>query len=79
MTNPEPSICPRCGKQFHCSKSGKCWCFEVYLPLDALEFIEANYDSCLCPACLIEFSHPKRDPGGKITLERLIRIPLKNK
>jgi len=22
-------LCPRCGNEFHCSKSGKCWCFEV--------------------------------------------------
>jgi hypothetical protein len=77
--NDDLSVCPRCGKQFHCSKSGKCWCYEVHLPLDALEFIEANYDRCLCPSCLNEFSRPKRGPDGKISLESLIRLPLKNK
>lgn len=48
--------CPRCGKKFHCSKSGKCWCYEIALPLDKLEEIEELYDSCLCPDCMNEMS-----------------------
>jgi hypothetical protein len=80
MTNfDEPSICPRCGKEFHCSKSGKCWCYEVYLPLDVLEQIEEQYDSCLCPTCLAELSKPKLNPDGRTSLEKLIKIPYKNK
>jgi len=61
----EASVCPRCGKEFHCSKSGKCWCYEVYLPLEKLEEIESQYDSCLCPACLHEFAGPVRPMDGK--------------
>lgn len=64
--NDELSLCPRCGKQFSCSKSGKCWCYEVYLPLDKLEEIENLYDSCLCPACLNEYATQK-PPDGKFT------------
>jgi hypothetical protein len=58
------STCPRCGKTFHCSKSGKCWCYEVYLPLDKLEEIEGLYDSCLCPSCLNEYAKPLK-PGDE--------------
>jgi hypothetical protein len=75
----ELSICPRCGNSFHCSKSGKCWCYEVYLPLNVLEEIESKYDSCLCPSCLKELSKPARNPDGKIKLENLIKLPYKEK
>ena len=67
MTSYELSVCPRCGKEFHCSKSGKCWCYEVALPLDKLEEIESLYDSCLCPACLREYAHLVKSPDGKYT------------
>jgi hypothetical protein len=77
--NDDLSVCPRCGKPFHCSKSGKCWCYEVYLPLKILEEIEAQYESCLCPACLRELSKPVRNPDGKIKLENLIKLPYKEK
>lgn len=51
----EMESCPRCGRMFKCSKSGRCWCFEVALPPDMLDEIEKNYDRCLCPICLNEF------------------------
>jgi hypothetical protein len=79
MNLSESSVCPRCGKSFHCSKSGKCWCYEVYLPLKILEEIEEKYDSCLCPACLSELSKPVRNPDGKIKLENLIKLPYKER
>jgi len=75
--NQEPSICPRCGKQFSCSKSGKCWCYEVILSLDVLEAIEEQFDSCLCPKCLGELSRSKYNPDGKISFKNLIKLPYK--
>jgi hypothetical protein len=42
--------------------------------LEALEFIEAHYNSCLCPECLNEFARPPRQPDGKIDMTSLIRI-----
>ena len=57
----EKEICPRCGAQFECSKSGKCWCFEIDVPVSVLDNINSNYDSCLCPACLKELSSQKSD------------------
>ena len=75
----EPSTCPRCGQQFHCSRSAKCWCYEVSLPLDRLEEIESQYDSCLCPSCLNEFSKTPYNPEGKISFKKLIKLPYKIK
>jgi hypothetical protein len=79
MNQKDLSVCPRCGKNFHCSKSGKCWCYEIYLPLNILEQIEEQYDSCLCPVCLDELSKSSRDPSGKISMDQLARVPYKNK
>jgi hypothetical protein len=45
-------VCPRCGKAFFCSKSGKCWCFEVYLTPEKQAFVNENFEGCLCPDCL---------------------------
>jgi len=49
------------------------------LSLKVLEEIEAQYESCLCPACLRELSKPVHDPDGKIKLENLIKLPYKEK
>jgi ribosomal protein L34E len=59
----EANKCPRCGSDFHCGKSGKCWCYEVDLPPSLLEKIDDTYDSCLCPDCLKEVAK-----SGTITL-----------
>lgn len=72
--NPELSTCPRCGKEFHCSKSGKCWCYEVMLPLDKLEEIENLYETCLCPTCLKEFAGSPRQADGKYSRNQFIYV-----
>lgn len=48
----EPSKCPKCGVEFHCSTSSKCWCYEIDVPAETMEQIEKEYNGCLCPACL---------------------------
>ena len=55
----EKDTCPRCGKKFHCGKSGKCWCYEYDVPTSVLEKIEDEFDACLCPDCLKEFATSK--------------------
>ncbi|PKP16791.1 MAG: hypothetical protein CVU06_14015 [Bacteroidetes bacterium HGW-Bacteroidetes-22] len=51
--------CPRCGKWFHCSHSGKCWCMEYQLTADIRTKLEAEYSDCLCENCLKEFEKQK--------------------
>jgi hypothetical protein len=52
----EPEVCPRCGAEFTCSKSGKCWCFTVSVSETVRGFIDSKYESCLCPQCLNELA-----------------------
>ena len=57
MDIQEAEYCPKCGKAFNCSKSGKCWCFEFDLSHEVQEKLKKEYNTCLCPSCLSEFSH----------------------
>jgi len=50
--NFETKKCPRCGNEFLCSTSSKCWCYDYDVPVENLEIIEEKYSSCLCPDCL---------------------------
>ncbi|HQQ11522.1 MAG TPA: cysteine-rich CWC family protein [Bacteroidales bacterium] len=57
----EDERCPRCGEAFHCSKSGKCWCFEVSTTVSLLEEVQRTYNSCLCPKCLNELNEKSKE------------------
>jgi hypothetical protein len=48
----EPALCPACGKQFHCSTSSKCWCYEHQLPDELLDKLKNEFEGCLCPECI---------------------------
>ncbi len=61
MKTSEKEICPKCKKEFICSKSNKCWCFEFGLDSNQLENIAENYESCLCPNCIKELSKINSD------------------
>jgi hypothetical protein len=59
----EPDICPRCGAEFNCSKSGKCWCYEIETSVSLLEEIQSKWDKCLCPVCLKELNEKSKTKG----------------
>lgn len=51
----ETKFCQRCNKAFEC-KSGSillCQCQTVLLTPEQLDYIAAQYDDCLCSACLL--------------------------
>jgi len=61
------SICPRCGKRFHCGANDSptsCWCAALpnVVPLDGLRENGQTYQGCLCPDCLQDiirtYQHP---------------------
>jgi len=56
----EQKTCPRCGSEYTCSASAKCWCFEYSLSQEALEVIQDSYEGCVCPACLQQFSESEK-------------------
>jgi ribosomal protein L34E len=52
----EKKNCPRCGKEFVCSASARCWCFEYSLSVEAMDVIQNSYQGCVCPECLSQFA-----------------------
>ncbi|MBL7889732.1 MAG: cysteine-rich CWC family protein [Bacteroidetes bacterium] len=52
--------CSKCGQDFQCSneKMG-CWCEDLYLDIQTLNELKKEYDNCLCPTCLKEYSERK--------------------
>jgi hypothetical protein len=57
----EFSRCPKCGCEFLCSPSGKCWCYEIFISPNKLNKINEMYDRCLCPTCLSEIVNTPQD------------------
>lgn len=46
--------CEGCGETFVCGPLtvGGCWCMREKVPPEKLAEIKAQYERCLCPACL---------------------------
>ncbi len=49
-------VCPRCSAKFNCHGDQDCWCEEAQVHRRELIQIMANFDDCLCPSCLDQFS-----------------------
>ncbi len=46
--------CSKCNAEFTCNDSGNsCWCNNYKLTQDQLNFLNKNYDNCLCEACIL--------------------------
>ncbi len=60
MELEEKEICPRCHHKFQCSKSNKCWCFEIGLDSNQLENLNEKFESCLCPNCIEEIKNQNK-------------------
>lgn len=54
--DPTPKTCPRCGKDFECLHAPGCWCFDYKISPENLEKLKRDYDNCLCPECLKEYT-----------------------
>lgn len=51
-TKYQPAICPRCNRLFTCTRSSDCWCMEYDMPRELIEYLQDNYDGCLCRTCI---------------------------
>ena len=49
-------ICPKCGMEFKCEHSIKCWCMSYNIPENKRKYLRENYNDCLCESCLKEFA-----------------------
>jgi len=55
-TKHETKSCPRCKASFEC-KSGSvllCQCQTVVLNAEQIEYMQMQYEDCLCARCLLE-------------------------
>ncbi|MHA1983576.1 MAG: cysteine-rich CWC family protein [Candidatus Hodarchaeales archaeon] len=54
---PETVYCGKCEKEFTCNRnSDKCWCVELIIDENNLNYISNTYEGCLCSDCLSGFS-----------------------
>lgn len=48
--------CSKCGDSFSCKHEEMgCWCEQVELSMEALNYLKEHFDNCLCPGCLKTF------------------------
>ena len=64
------SRCPRCGGEFHCGihDPAPCACTRLRVSSETLRALRAQYNGCLCIACLQELSSPQPTDGRPRTL-----------
>lgn len=44
--------CEKCGSDFICNHSAKCWCIEIELSSNLRAYLKKEYSDCLCKSCL---------------------------
>ena len=56
FTPPLTDICPRCRQAFHCgvADAALCQCVDPALTPELTAVLRAQFDGCLCLACLAE-------------------------
>ena len=59
MSNHETKTCPRCGRAFECKPGNitQCQCYGLRLDAELQQQVAAEYDDCLCAACLTEIQN----------------------
>jgi len=59
--------CPKCFSTFNCTNESQgCWCENVTLSLEKLQFLKENYTNCLCRDCLKAFEISELKVIGKL-------------
>ncbi|MDF2437762.1 MAG: hypothetical protein K0Q95_2138 [Bacteroidota bacterium] len=49
--------CSKCKRDFECcNENPGCWCEQIKLSLDTLQELKKDFDNCLCPDCLQDYS-----------------------
>jgi pantothenate kinase type III len=51
MRGPVTKTCEQCKQTFECGQYG-CWCGQVGITEQQMDWIAARFQDCLCPACL---------------------------
>ena len=54
--------CSKCGENFTCTNETRgCWCENVQLNTETLQFLKENYENCLCPSCLTNYGQNQKN------------------
>ena len=49
--------CSKCNTTFECcSDKEGCWCENLAVSLETLNALRNQFENCLCPSCLTEYS-----------------------
>jgi hypothetical protein len=49
--------CSKCEASFECgSDKMGCWCEDLFIDLETLNKLKSEFNNCLCPKCLKEYS-----------------------
>lgn len=49
--------CSKCNNLFVCDcETRGCWCEDLFIDLETLNELKKQFDNCLCPTCLKEYS-----------------------
>ena len=60
LDKPLDKVCESCGETFGCgAKLDGCWCTELTLTETAAGEINAKFNDCLCPKCLVKVAENK--------------------
>ncbi|OSZ78871.1 hypothetical protein CAP35_11655 [Chitinophagaceae bacterium IBVUCB1] len=55
---PANKQCAKCNATFECKNDATdCWCQQYTLSSDALSYLKANYEDCLCSQCLRSYAN----------------------
>jgi hypothetical protein len=61
MRGPISKVCECCRQVFTCGQYG-CWCAEIWVTEQQMDWIEKSFHDCLCPTCLQKISHGEMEP-----------------
>lgn len=51
MKGPVRKVCEVCRQLFECGQYG-CWCGQIGITEQQMDWISARFEDCLCPDCL---------------------------
>jgi hypothetical protein len=71
----ETKHCPRCEAEFEC-KSGSillCQCQTIYLTPEQMDYINAQFDDCLCVSCLAALRREYNCRQHQLKIEKISR------
>lgn len=51
MRGPVTKVCESCNQAFECGQYG-CWCAQLAITEQQMDWIEQTFNDCLCSACL---------------------------